>query len=720
MNRELKNNVLHKAIHSMTNKVLPKLLAAFLIFGTSSIQSLELDSDNWNVAPGVYLPGSEPDAWETRPMPFNARNEPALTEGQEKQWAFTMEKSIVLTAEQVANFSMINPEFWVRFASNVQRYYFNDRLLYSRGFMAEDGSVEENGFIRNFTFSIPTELLLEGENKLRIILEGHVNDEVYFMSPVIIDSASSHVERNKDTISIMLCFLYAFLGFYHLLLYVKRRKEDYNLWFGLFTVFLSAYIYTRSNTVFNLDILPITLKRWEYLSVAMASCLSPVFFVRFFRDSSSKFARALNNIAYGYAGLIILLQLSNLFRTNGQLVDSLRLWQMTMPTIMLPLTLTIIIRSLFKKNGDAWRLSVGMIVLVFTITLDLLGAMGIAGFDNLGLSTYGFLVFVIGIAFVLANRFLRVHNEVEMLNEELDKKVKLRTEELNETLTKVQALKDQQDGDYFLTSLLLRPLGTTAIQSDNIEIKSFLKQKKDFKFRNKSQEIGGDINVAHNLQLKGRDYVLFLNGDAMGKSIQGAGGALVLGTVFQSIVERTKASKQEQNIHPERWLKDAFAEMHKVFSSFDGSMLMSIVMALVDIKTGTLFFINAEHPFTVLYRDGKASFLEEDVPIRKLGTTIITAHVNVKIAQLEAGDAVVLGSDGRDDLDFGIDDIGQRIINEDETLFLEILEESKGDLEQCFFLLKQKGGITDDTSLLMVTLSTRPKAAAMSNMSKKR
>ena len=152
MNRELKNNVLHKAIHSMTNKVLPKLLAAFLIFGTSSIQSLELDSDNWNVAPGVYLPGSEPDAWETKPMPFNARNEPALTEGQEKQWAFTMEKSIVLTAEQVANFSMINPEFWVRFASNVQRYYFNDRLLYSRGFMAEDGSVEENGFIETSHF----------------------------------------------------------------------------------------------------------------------------------------------------------------------------------------------------------------------------------------------------------------------------------------------------------------------------------------------------------------------------------------------------------------------------------------------------------------------------------------------------------------------------------------------------------------------------------------
>ena len=54
---------------------------------------------------------------------------------------------------------------------------------------------------------------------------------------------------------------------------------------------------------------------------------------------------------------------------------------------------------------------------------------------------------------------------------------------------------------------------------------------------------------------------------------------------------------------------------------------------------------------------------------------------------------------------------GQRIINEDETLFLEILEESKGDLEQVLFLTKAKGGITDDTSLLMVTFKHKAESS---------
>ena len=128
--------------------------------------------------------------------------------------------------------------------------------------------------------------------------------------------------------------------------------------------------------------------------------------------------------------------------------------------------------------------------------------------------------------------------------------------------------------------------------------------------------------------------------------------------------------------------------MHKVFSSFDGSMLMSIVMGLLDPANGTVYFINAEHPFTALYRDGKASFLEEDVPLRKLGTTIISTNVNVKVEKIEEGDAIVMGSDGRDDPLLGHDEDGNRIINEDENVFLEIFGE-KGDLPMPEILKKK-------------------------------
>lgn len=42
----------------------------------------------------------------------------------------------------------------------------------------------------------------------------------------------------------------------------------------------------------------------------------------------------------------------------------------------------------------------------------------------------------------------------------LEKKVEEKTHELQETLTDLRALKEKQDGDYYLTSLLLRPLAT--------------------------------------------------------------------------------------------------------------------------------------------------------------------------------------------------------------------------------------------------------------------
>jgi hypothetical protein len=96
-----------------------------------------------------------------------------------------------------------------------------------------------------------------------------------------------------------------------------------------------------------------------------------------------------------------------------------------------------------------------------------------------------------------------------------------------------------------------------------------------------------------------------------GNRWQGAGGILVLGAVFKSIIERTSYSDIVKRMSPERWLKNSFVELHKVFESFDGSMLVSIILGLIDEKNGLMYFINAEHPSTILYRDKKAVFVGE-------------------------------------------------------------------------------------------------------------
>ena len=295
-------------------------------------------------------------------------------------------------------------------------------------------------------------------------------------------------------------------------------------------------------------------------------------------------------------------------------------------------------------------------------------------------------------------------DKLEDYAEHLEEKVEARTKELQVTLNQVEKLKTQQDGDYFLTTLLLRPLGVNKVLGSKIKVDFFVKQKKEFKFKSVSHDIGGDICITHQIKLKGRDYITFLNADAMGKSMQGAGGVLVLGAVFQSIIQRTVSYSAHSEVPPEFWIKSAFKEMHKIFESFDGSMLISLVFGLVDERSGLVYFMNAEHPWVILYRDGVADFIEHDMKFRKLGTSGLENELFISTFQMMAGDFLIIGSDGKDDLILSKDEKKDtRIINEDESLFLKRVEEAKGDLNTIFKLITDKFELMDDFSLLSIS-----------------
>ncbi len=295
----------------------------------------------------------------------------------------------------------------------------------------------------------------------------------------------------------------------------------------------------------------------------------------------------------------------------------------------------------------------------------------------------------------------------------LEQKVSERTRDLEQTLGQVQELKQQQDGDYFLTSLMLNPLGSNRATSDLYRIEFLVKQKKQFDFKHWQAEIGGDICVADRITLKDEDYIVILNADAMGKSMQGAGGAVVLGSAFHAILDRCRISRAESNRFPESWIRDAFVELHKIFAVFDGSMLVSIFLGLIHEKSGAMFFTNAEHPWPVILRNGHAEFLKTAVFYRKLG--IIPglekypwkvlrddSPFHVDTIQLKPGDVLLVGSDGRDDLMLGISKDKERVINEDENIFRRLAEETHGDLKELFEKLTNAGEITDDLSLIRV------------------
>ncbi len=283
----------------------------------------------------------------------------------------------------------------------------------------------------------------------------------------------------------------------------------------------------------------------------------------------------------------------------------------------------------------------------------------------------------------------------------LKKKVEERTRELQESLVRVQDLKNQQDADYFLTALLLKPLAANTAHSQSIQVEYLIKQKKTFEFRKWKSEIGGDINMAASISLKDKPYVVFVNADAMGKSMQGAGGALVLGAVFQSTIERMRWTRELSDVFPEIWLHTTFLELHRIFESFEGSMLISLVIGLIDESNGLMYYINAEHPSIALLRRGEARFLDAHI-LRKLGTPGIHGSLKIHCVQLEPGDILVMGSDGRDDVILGHNADGSNMVNENEQLFLEHVTAARGDLQEIFNRVQGTGELMDDLSLLKI------------------
>lgn len=291
---------------------------------------------------------------------------------------------------------------------------------------------------------------------------------------------------------------------------------------------------------------------------------------------------------------------------------------------------------------------------------------------------------------------------IQKHNKQLEERIEERTNELKETLSEVQELRIQQEGDYFLTTLIAEHLMQNRNKSPYIKIDFLTEQKKTFQFKGKTRHLGGDISIAGNLNFLGKKFTMFFNGDAMGKSMQGAGGALVIGSLVNSIMSRSAANKRVITKESDRWLRETFFEIQKVMEAFDGTMFVSCILGVIEDETGLLQFFNAEHPLSVVYRDGKASFIEDGITAHKLGMPF-NVDVGLIQFQLQPGDVIFCGSDGKDDLILNKGSSGTRIINENQRLFLKIIEMSEGQLDKIYSNLVNKGELSDDLSIVRIS-----------------
>jgi hypothetical protein len=307
----------------------------------------------------------------------------------------------------------------------------------------------------------------------------------------------------------------------------------------------------------------------------------------------------------------------------------------------------------------------------------------------------------------MSNAFVQMKDDLMSYQHNLEDKIDLKTKELQFSLDEVNKLRLQQDGDYFLTSLLIDPLMKKNMTHNLVQVESTVNQKKKFDFKGKEIEIGGDLCITDKIFLRGIEYTVFMNADAMGKSLQGAGGALVMGTVFKAILQNTMDVIEIGDKHPEVWLRDCHEEIQKVFISFNGSMLISCIIGLVSSKVGTLYYFNAEHPFLILYRDKVASFIDNEISIRKIGIDDNSLQFKIHTFQLLSGDSIFIGSDGKDEILLKELESEEMSINTDDTMILRFIQDNDGNLDKIKEDIFEKGKIIDDFTLMKISFDSK-------------
>ncbi|MEQ9366074.1 MAG: SpoIIE family protein phosphatase, partial [Leptospirales bacterium] len=539
-------------------------------------------------------------------------------------------------------------------------------------------------------------------------------------------------------------------GVFVLILFFRRRLELIYFSFGLLA--FDAGLYLLSNRTLRLQyILWPAHMVWMYVEYVSLYTL-PLCLGFYFRQvvSGSRVIR------YTVRGMTMFV--GALFAAH---LAGVPIYKTIFPFFQVSLVATLLLlfpllRAVFLGNNEARLIAAGVLSFLLVALYDLSGVLGLIPWPRQMIS-YGFAVLLSFLALVVSRRYEEVRNRLQDYSRDLEiarnqlaehatnleEMVARRTGRLKRNLERVRWLKRQQDGDYFLIARLMAPFAPRPnieseglqrnrieeLRTETITVQSYVDQKKKFRFKHWREEIGGDISMAAKLRLGDSDCVVCMNADAMGKSIQGAGGALVLSVAYQAIVERERNRRRITDAltdgpgqadgrsgtgslnetldpgvsrDPGSWLRECFLELHRTFLPFEGGMLVTAWLAVLVEGTGELFWINAEHPGSVLLRDGRAEFLPESGSTGKLGVAGSEDELTVERMRLRPGDVIVAGSDGRDDVLIPADDGGQgRVMNEDEFRFLNLVVERAGDLAAIGAALRQGDGeLTDDLSLL--------------------
>lgn len=346
---------------------------------------------------------------------------------------YTLQTKFILDADPKAEFFTESIKLFLSSIGENWEIYLNGHLLKREVYLSSEGGMSQRRTVRNLELSVDSSLLHQGTNVLVFHLIGdppglQIAKET---SPAL---SALLTPRNPDLgfyvngdytlgveadlsgkmgtlLNLSLNTIYIFFGLYHLLIFSKRRTDKYNLYFGIFSISMAVYSLSRSSIIFDVVQDTTWVTRIEYGSVALLASLFLLFLHDYFYGAARPNFPIL--LIAGWSFLIFFFSLLAPFR---YLMTSLRAWQISVIPSLVYL-LYFMGRSVYLKKKDASAMAISMFIVVFIAAYDLLDSM----FFQLGIrfTQFAYLLFVISLTTILANRFIDLYKQSEDLNIEL-------------------------------------------------------------------------------------------------------------------------------------------------------------------------------------------------------------------------------------------------------------------------------------------------------------
>lgn len=378
-----------------------------------------------------------------------------------------------LSLDSLSNFETLVPgkkgTIWLRHEFDLPDVFFGKRLsvllgtinpadeTYFNGHFIGRGGIIPYGEKEFFSewnrfrkYDIPSEFIKKKNNviliKMFVYHEGLV-DGLRFVGPREMAERRYAIERfMREDVNALIAFVMIIIGLYHVLIFIKRPKDRENLYYALVSIFFAIYQtnFYATSTPFHLQhhLSYLTFQKIIFISLYLAAFSFVLFTNAFLKISLPRV------VMYFVAGFFTVASIMVVvIRDYGFFVGYAKLLNAAVVLPTLVYCFLVIAVKAIRKDELARITLFGLIPFAFAVLFDIVVHNIMLKIGYIYLSGLGFPSFLISIMFILANRFVEYHNEVEELNVTLDKKVIERTRELQEANEKLAAAYDVMNRD---------------------------------------------------------------------------------------------------------------------------------------------------------------------------------------------------------------------------------------------------------------------------------